>query len=130
MWQPNRAQWGIISAVAALLVLAWPPDRANRSSLLVKSVRWAADPRASLPSLPPPLPIGLDDNGDAVAAHDALEAEYYRRYNGSPTTRLRMTLKDLRDPLDPQTERQVLIAIAVFSALAVWRLDARLPRAR
>lgn len=120
MWQPNRAQWAIICVLAAVLVCAWPPDRG--SSLLVKVARWAADPGGALPALPPPLPLGLDDNGDAVAAHDALEAEYYRRYNSSSWTRRRMDLKTLEDPLDPATERQLLVAAAVFGALVVWRL--------
>lgn len=125
MWQPGRAQWAIISTVAALLVLAWPPDRVGGSSLLVKAIRWAADPAGALPSLPPPLPMGLDDNGDAVAEHDALEAEYYRRLNNSPTTRRRMALKNLHDPYDAQTERQLLIAVAALGVLIVWRLQPR-----
>jgi hypothetical protein len=122
-WQPNRPQWTIICALAAILVCAWPPDRG--SSLLVKGVRWAADPRGALPSFPPPLPIGLGDNGDAVTAHDALEAEYYRHYNSSSWTRRRMALKSFDDPFDPMTERQLLVAAAVFGSLLVWRLGRR-----
>ena len=122
MWQPNRAQWAIICTVAAVFVFGWPPDRANGSSLIVKSVHWAVDPTHALPPLPPPLPPGLGDNGDVVAAHDALEAEYYRRYNSSSMTRWRMDVKTAGDPFDPTTERQVLIASAVVSALAIWRL--------
>ena len=80
-------------------VLAWPPDRATGQSLVVKTIRWAADPSNSLPSLPPPLPPALDDDGDAVAAHDALEAEYYRRYNSSAVTRRRLLAKNFSDPL-------------------------------
>ena len=90
MWQPNRAQWSIIWAVAVLVLLAWPPEQGR--SLVVKALNWAVDPAGTLPALPPPLPMRLDDNGDAVAAHDAVEAEYYRlrgqierRYAGAST---------------------------------------------
>ena len=72
--------------------------------------------------MPPPLPPGLGDDGDAVAAHDALEAEYYRLYNSSSWTRWRMDVKAAGDPFDPTTERQWLIAIAVVAALLTWRL--------
>jgi hypothetical protein len=122
MWQPNRSQWPIIWTGAALLILAWPPDTGR--SLGVKAVNWAVDPTGTLPVFPPPLPIGLEDNGDAVAAHDALEAEYYRGRDNL-RTRWRVRLKDAKDPLDPQTERQALVGLAVLSALAVWRADRR-----
>ena len=78
MWQPNRAQWGIIWAAALLLILSWPP--AEGRSLLVKAANWIVDPSDSLPRLPAPLPMGLEDNGDAVAEHDAAATEYYRQY--------------------------------------------------
>src|SRR5437879_4493515 len=119
MWQPNRAQWTIIWSAAALLVLAWPPEAGR--SLLVKAVNRAADPSGA----PPPLPMGLDDNGDAVAEHDAQEREYYRAYGASRLTRWRMRLKETGEPLDPATERQLLVGIGVLSALLVWRLSAR-----
>jgi hypothetical protein len=123
MWQPNRAQWSIIWTVAVLLVLVWPPDKGR--SLLVKAVNWAVDPTQSLPALPATLPMGLDDDGDAVTAHDAQEAEYYRRRDSSATTRWRMNVKGAGDPVDPSTERQLLTGVAVLSALAVWRLDGK-----
>jgi hypothetical protein len=94
----------------------------------VKAANWLADPTNSLPALPERLPIALDDNGDAVAAHDAQEAEYYRQYTGSRVTRLRMTLKTASDPWDPSTERQILAGIGILSALAIWRLNARTAR--
>ena len=126
MWQPNTAQWRVIRIAAVLLVLGWPPDRGRSAG--IKVVNWLADPTNSLPTLPDQLPIGLDDNGDAVAAHDAQEAEYYRQYASSDLTRLRMTLKVASDPFDPQTERQILVAIGVLSALAVWRLNQKRAR--
>jgi len=121
MWQPNRKQWSIIWAVAVLLVLVWPPEKGR--SLGVKALNWAVDPSGSLPALPEPLPMRLDDDGDAVAAHDALEMEYYRRRDSSATARWRMAMKIAIDPLDPQTERQLLVGVALLSALAIWRLN-------
>jgi hypothetical protein len=123
MWQPNRAQWPIIWAASVLLVLAWPPDGGR--SLLVKAANWAVDPAGSLPTLQAPLPMGLDDDGDAVAAHDAEEAEYYRLRDSSRTTRWRLQLKVARDPFDPSTERQLLAGVAALSVLAIWRLNER-----
>jgi hypothetical protein len=121
MWQPTRSQWAIIWPVAALLILAWPPDRGH--SLGVKAVRWIVDPAGTLPTFPPPLPMGLDDDGDAVAAHDALETAYYERRDSSATTRWRLSWKEATDPFDPQTQRQLLAGLAVLAALAIWRID-------
>jgi hypothetical protein len=122
MWQPHRAQWSIIWIVAALAILAWPPDAGR--SLGAKALNRMVDPSDALPALPPPLPMSLGDNGDAVAAHDALEAEYYRRRDSSSLTRWRMQLKEAGDPFEPQTQRQLLAAMVVLSALGVWRLNA------
>ena len=121
MWQPTRAQWAIIWSAAVLLILAWPPDRGK--SLGVKAMNWIVDPTGTLPTFPPPLPMGLDDDGDAVAAHDALETAYYHRRDSSTTTRWRMAWKEAADPIDPQTERQLLVGLAVLAALAVWQID-------
>lgn len=122
MWQPTRVQWAIILPVTLLLVLAWPPSTGK--SLGAKTVNWIVDPSHALPDLPPQLPMGLDDDGDAVSAHDALEQDYYRVYQSSASARLRMDLKEAADPFDPTTERQILVAVAALAALAVWRLDA------
>jgi hypothetical protein len=78
-----------------------------------------------LPAMPEPLPIALDDNGDAVAEHDALAAEYYRQFQSSALTRFRLKLKEARDPFDPSTERQILAGIGIVSALAVWRINGK-----
>lgn len=123
MWQPNTAQWRIVWIVTVLLILCWPPDKGR--SLGVKITNWLADPRNALPTMPEQLPIGLDDNGDAVTEHDALEAEYHRQYESSAMTRFRMTLKVAKDPFDPSTERQILTAIGLLSALAVWRINGK-----
>jgi hypothetical protein len=89
---------------------------------MIKALHWAVDPADALPALPPALPPGLGDNGDAVAEHDAIEGEYYRLHNSSAMTRWRMDMEAAGDPFDPTTERQVLIASAVIAALAIWML--------
>lgn len=120
MWQPNRAQWGIIWTAAVLLILSWPP--AEGRSLLAKAANWIVDPANSLPPLPAPLPMGLEDNGDAVAEHDAAATEYYRQYESSGVTRWRMQMKEAGDPLSVQTERQMLVGLGVVAALLIWWL--------
>lgn len=122
MRQPNRVQWIVISCAAALLVLAWPPDRGHGTSLGVTMAHWLVDLRGSLPDLPPPLPPGAGDNGDLVAQHDEQESEYYRLYNSSSVMRWRMDVKAAGDPFAPTTTRQWLVAIAVAAALISWRL--------
>src|SRR6476620_7495244 len=121
MWQPNGSQWRMIWTAAIVLILAWPPS--DGSSLAAKIARWVVDPAGTLPALPAPLPMGLDDDGDAVAAHDALEAEYYRRRDRSAITRWRMGVKAAHDPFDPTTERQLLVGVAALAALVIWRLS-------
>jgi hypothetical protein len=123
VWQPNRPQWSIIWTLAVLLVLAWPPGEGK--SLGAKIVNRLADPTSALPSPPEALPMSLDDDGNAVAAHDALEHEYYEAYNSSGLMRARLTLKDASDPFEPATERQVLIAVGVAGALVIWQLNGR-----
>ena len=107
--------------VAALVIIGWPADQSR--SLGMKAMNWMVDPSNVLPTMPDQLPIGLDDNGDAVAAHDAQETEYYRQYSSSRLTRLRMDLKSAAYPLEPSTQRQLLAGIAILAALAVWRLN-------
>jgi hypothetical protein len=36
-----------------------------------------------------------------------------------------MTLKETGEPLDPSTERQLLVVVMVLSALGVWRLNGK-----
>jgi len=121
MWQPSPRQWAIIWPVALLLVLAWPPDSGR--SLGMKLVNWAADPGGALPAMPPALPMGLDDDGDAVAEHDLRESAYFQYRERSRLARWRMDMKEASDLLAPTTGRQVLVGIAVVSALLVWRLE-------
>ena len=115
-------QWMVIVTTVAILIACWPPDRGHGTSLMMKIVHWSVDPANALPDLPPELPPGLGDDGDAVAAHDAILSEYYRLYNSSKTTRWRMEMKAAGDPFDPTTERQMLVASAAIAALATWKI--------
>jgi hypothetical protein len=125
MWQPSGRQWWIIWTAAIAIVLGWPPTSGR--SLGVKMVNWAVDPADTLPTLPPPLAMGLDDNGDAVTEHDALEADYHHAREASALQRWRMDLKVASDPWSPTTERQILVGLGVMAALVVWRLEANRP---
>jgi hypothetical protein len=122
MWQPDTIQWRFIWIAAVCLILAWP---AQDRSLAVKAINWGVDPFESLPSTPGPLAMGAGDDPEAVQQHDAEEAAYYSMYNTSRLARLRLQLRDLDDPFDPATERQVLVGLAILSALGIWRLEAR-----
>ena len=122
MWQPNRSQWRIIWAIAILLVLLWPP--AEGQPLAIKAIHAAVDPAGSLPAFPEPLPMGLGDDGFAVAEHDAQEAEYYRALDGPPMMRMRLKVRDWVSPIEAGTLRQLLIGLAVLSVLGVWKLGA------
>jgi len=103
------------------MILSWPPNEGR--SLGVHALNFLADPTNSLATLPEQLPPGLDDNGDAVAEHDAQEAEYYREYQSSRLTRLRLKLKVVSDPFDPSTGHQILVGLGVLSLLLIWRLN-------
>lgn len=122
MWQPSRGQWTIIYLVALVVVLAWPPDSGR--SLGIKLVNWAVDPRHELPEPPAALPMALDDDGDAVTEHDMAEAAYNHTRERSAMNRWRLDLKEAGDPFSTSTQRQLLVGLAVFSALMVWRMEA------
>ena len=121
MAQPNKRQWRVIWVVTAVLLLFWP--LAGAHSLAAKALNFAADPLSNLPVLPPPLPMGLGDNADAVIQYDQAVSEYYDAWDSSVWIRLRIRMRDWRDPLDPTTERQMLVAFAVLGALLTWRLS-------
>jgi len=110
---------------AVVWILAWP---AQNGSLGVKIFKWAADPLQSLPATPSPLALGRGDDMEAVQAHDAEEAAYYQLYNSSRLSRLRFGLRDLQDPFDPSTERQILAGIGIVLALLVWRQETKAGR--
>jgi len=123
MWQPNTRQWWVLLAVALLIVVIWPPS--SDRSLAVKFVNWVVDPGGRLPTLPGPLAFGQGDDTAAVDAHDLQTRMYDELYEKGGWTRTRLELKVARDPFNPSTERQLLVAIGVMTAFVVWRSSAR-----
>ena len=122
MWQPGTRQWWTLLVVALLIVIVWPPT--DDRSLAVKLVNWAVDPRDRLPILPGPLTFGQGDDPEAVEAHDLQTRMYDELYEKGGWTRTRLELKVWRDPFNPATERQLLIALGVVAAFVVWRSSA------
>jgi len=119
MRQPTNAQWWSLLIVTLLLVAAWPPTGGR--SLAMQLVNWAVDPRDALPTLPPPLAFGEGDDPVAVDAHDLQVRMYDELYARGGWTRRRMALKVAGDPLQPATERQLLVAAGVIAAFVIWR---------
>jgi hypothetical protein len=113
----------MLLTVALLIVALWPPS-ADRS-LGLKFVNWAVDPGDGLPTLPGPLAFGQGDDPETVEAHDLQTRMYDELYQKGGWTRTRLELKVARDPFNPSTERQILIAIGVVAALLTWRFSAR-----
>ncbi len=109
--------WPLIAALVAALAVLWPPD--SGKSLAVKALNWLVDPNQSLPRRPSPLAMGMDDDADAVTVHDNEEHAYESMYEGSWSGRMRLRLRDASDPLEPATERPLLIAAAAL--LAGWK---------
>ncbi len=103
-----------------MLALVWPPE--NSRSVAIKTINWIADPAGTLPRKPSPLAIGVDDDADVVTAHDQEEHAYESMYRESWSGRLRLRMRDAEDPLEPATERPLLIAAAALAAIGVWRL--------
>ena len=122
MWRPPNSHWWLLVLVVLFVICAWPP--ADDRSLLLKIVNWAVDPRDTLPVLPDQLALGQGDDPDAVFAHDMQVQQYDALYNKGGWTRRRLLLKVARDPVNPSTERQVLLAVAALAGLVIWRLDA------
>ncbi len=120
MWHPSNGQWWGLVAVALFIVAAWPPQ--GDRSLALKLVNRAVDPGNALPVLPGPLPVGQEDDLEAVNAHDLQTRMYEDLYAKGGWTRMRLVLKVASDPFDPGTERQVLALVGVLTALVVWRL--------
>jgi hypothetical protein len=117
----NR-QWWLLLAVSLLVVGAWPPQ--DDKSLIVKFINWAVDPTNALPVLPDPLSLGQGDDPDAVAAHDMQVQQYDAFYMRGGWARRRLQLKVAGDPMNPATERQLLLGMAVVAALLAWRASA------
>lgn len=123
MWRPNSSQWRLIWVLAGVIVLFWPGEGSR--SLAVKSINWLADPRSSLPRQPGQFSLEDGEDPVAVMAHDSEEAEYNRLMASSRLARLRIHLRDMSEPFEPSTQRQLLAAIAVLGGLLVWRLGER-----
>jgi len=121
--QSTNVQWWLVVIVALFVVCAWPPG--DDKSLAVKFVNWAVDPRGELPILPDQLALGRGDDPDAVFARDLQVQQYDALYLKGGWTRKRLELKVARDPLNPATERQLLVGLAVVTALVVWRIGGR-----
>jgi hypothetical protein len=105
--------------VALLVIGVWPPD--NDKSLAVKLVNWMVDPLGALPVLPTQLGYGMGDDPQAVEERDAEVRRYDDLYNRGGWTRRRLELKVAADPLNPSTERQLLLAMAAVVLFGVWR---------
>jgi hypothetical protein len=119
---PITGRW-IVLAIALFVIGAWPP--ANDRSLMLKCVNWAVDPRGELPVLPPQLGYGVGDDPRAVEERDALVRRYDDLYNQGGWTKARLKLKVADDPLNPATERQLLLAAAAVAVFAVSRFGSR-----
>jgi hypothetical protein len=121
--RPDAVLWWCVVIVALLVIAVWPP--AEDPSLVVKFVNWIVDPRDELPVLPDQLALGLGDDPDAVAARDMQVQQYDALYLKGGWTRRRLELKVARDPFNPSTERQILLGVAVITALIAWRFTGR-----
>jgi hypothetical protein len=123
VWRPNSSQWRLIWVLAAAIVLFWPGEAGR--SLAIKSLNWLADPANSLPRQPGQFSLEDGEDPVAVMAHDSEEAEYNHMVATSRLARLRIHLRDMSDPFEPSTQRQLLAAIGVLGGLLVWRLGGR-----
>ena len=121
--RPTNLQWWFLAIVALLIVSVWPPS--DDKSLAVKFVNWAVDPNDDLPVLPDQLALGLGDDPNAVAAHDLQTQQYDALYLRGGWTRRRLELKVARDPMNPATERQLLVGLAVIAGFLAWRFGGR-----
>ena len=121
--RPTNLQWWLLAIVALLIVFVWPPS--DDKSLAVKFVNWVVDPGDELPVLPNQLALGLGDDPDAVAAHDLQTQQYDALYLKGGWTRRRMELKVARDPMNPATEPQLLVGVAVVAGFLAWRFGGR-----
>lgn len=115
----RTAAWWTLLIITLAIVAAWPPETGR--SLAVKVLNWAVDPDDRLPVLPPQLGYGVGDDPAIVEARDAEVRRYDTAYASGGWTRQRLLLKVVRDPFNPQTERQVLIVVGVIAWFVVWR---------
>jgi hypothetical protein len=122
MWRPGNGQWWAFLTIALFIVFAWPPT--GDKSLALKVTNWAVDPSHTLPVLPGLFGPGMGDEVTAVEAHDLQVRMYDELYARGGWTRMRLRLKVARDPINPATQRQLLLGIGVLAAFIVWRFSA------
>jgi hypothetical protein len=67
----------------------------------------------------------VGDDKRAVEERDALVRRYDDLYNQGGWTKARLKLKVADDPLNPATERQLLLAAAAVAVFAVSRFGSR-----
>jgi hypothetical protein len=115
----TKFTFSVVVVVALTIVSVWPPE--DDRSLAVKFVNWIVDPLDALPELPPQLALGRGDDPEAVEARDLQTQQYDALYLKGGWTRRRLELKVARDPINPATERQLLLVIGVVTALFAWR---------
>ena len=115
----NKFTFSVVVVVALTIVSVWPPE--DDRSLAVKFVNWIVDPLDALPVLPPQLALGRGDDPEAVEARALQTQQYDALYLKGGWTRRRLELKVARDPINPATERQLLLVIGVVTALFAWR---------
>ena len=123
MRQAGNGQWWMLLMVTLFIVSAWPPT--GGKSLALKFTNWIVDPAGRLPILPGSFPPGMGDDVDSVEAHDSQVRMYYELYHRGGWTRQRLQLKVADDPIDPATERQLLLGIAALAGFLVWRFGNR-----
>jgi hypothetical protein len=110
----RRLPWAALAALVAGVALLWPMD--SGKSVVVKTLNWLGDPRQELPRRPSPLAMGMDDDADAVTAHDNEEHAYESMRRGPWAGRVRLWMRDAEDPMDAATERVLLIAVGAMAA--------------
>ena len=114
----RRGSW-VLLVTALFMVAGWPPDKDR--SLIIKTVNWAVDPADHLPVLPPQLGFGLSDDVQAVEIRDEIVRRYDELLHRDAFTRWRLQWKVAEDPVNPSTERQLLLAFGIVVAFLVLK---------
>jgi hypothetical protein len=117
--RPSPVRRFLLFLIVLGVVAAWPPDKGR--SLLVRTINAGVDPAGRLPILPEQLGFGISDDPMAVEERDAEVRRYDELYNAGGLSRARLELKVAKDPFDPTTERQLLLAGALVAAFLVLR---------
>ena len=116
---PTRTGAWVLFLTVLAVITAWPPQTGR--SLALKLVHVAVDPDGSLPFLPEQLDFGLSDDPQAVDLRDMLVRRYDDALASGPVMRTRLRLKNVTDPLEPSTERQLLLLFTAAVAFSVLK---------